>query len=45
MSAKANTPAGDQLDVLTTLVEAYKRAHFPMAFAARGSGGNRRTEL
>jgi len=30
MSAKANTPEGDQLDVLTTLVEAYERAHFPM---------------
>jgi HTH-type transcriptional regulator/antitoxin HigA len=30
MSAKANTPEGDRLDVLTTLVEAYERAHFPM---------------
>jgi len=30
MSAKANSPEGDRLDVLTTLVEAYERAHFPM---------------
>jgi HTH-type transcriptional regulator / antitoxin HigA len=30
MTAKANTPDGDRLDVLTTLIEAYERAHFPM---------------
>jgi HTH-type transcriptional regulator / antitoxin HigA len=30
MSAKANSPEGDRLDVLVTLVEAYERAHFPM---------------
>jgi HTH-type transcriptional regulator/antitoxin HigA len=30
MSAKANTAAGDRLDVLVTLIEAYERAHFPM---------------
>lgn len=30
MSTKANTPEGDRLDVLVTLVEAYERAHFPM---------------
>ena len=30
MSAKANTPEGDRLDVLATLVEAYERTHFPM---------------
>ena len=30
MTAKANTPEGDWLDVLTTLVEAYERIHFPM---------------
>jgi HTH-type transcriptional regulator/antitoxin HigA len=30
MAAKANTPDGDRLDVLVTLVEAYERAHFPM---------------
>lgn len=30
MSATANSPDGDRLDVLTTLVEAYERAHFPM---------------
>ena len=28
MGAKANTPEGDQLDVLVTLVEAYERRHF-----------------
>jgi HTH-type transcriptional regulator / antitoxin HigA len=30
MAAKANTPEGDRLDVLTTLVEAYERVRFPM---------------
>jgi HTH-type transcriptional regulator/antitoxin HigA len=30
MTARANSPEGDRLDVLTTLVEAYERAHFPM---------------
>lgn len=30
MNAKANSPEGDRLDVLTTLVEAYERAHFPL---------------
>jgi antitoxin component HigA of HigAB toxin-antitoxin module len=30
MSAKANTPEGDRLDVLARLVEAYERTHFPM---------------
>lgn len=30
MSAKSNSPEGDRLDVLATLVEAYERAHFPM---------------
>lgn len=30
MRSKANTPEGDRLDVLTTLVEAYERSHFPM---------------
>jgi HTH-type transcriptional regulator/antitoxin HigA len=30
MDAKANTPEGDRLDVIVTLVEAYERAHFPM---------------
>ncbi len=30
MDAKANTPHGDHLDVLVTLVEAYERVHFPM---------------
>ena len=30
MSAKRNTPEGDELDVLTTLVEAYEQRHFPI---------------
>ena len=30
MQAKSNTPEGDRLDVLVTLVEAYERTHFPM---------------
>lgn len=30
MHAKANTPEGDRLDVLVTLVEAYERRHYPM---------------
>jgi len=30
MTAKENTPEGDRLDVLATLIEAYERAHFPM---------------
>jgi len=28
--AAPNTPAGDRLDVLTTLVEAYEAQHYPM---------------
>ena len=30
MSAEANTPEGDHLDVLVTLVEAYERVHYPI---------------
>jgi HTH-type transcriptional regulator/antitoxin HigA len=30
MSAELGTEAGDRLDVLVTLVEAYERTHFPM---------------
>ena len=30
MSAKRNTPEGDRLDVLVTLVEAWERKHYPM---------------
>ena len=30
MAAEANTPEGDRLDVLVTLVEAYERKQFPM---------------
>ncbi|RPI61263.1 MAG: transcriptional regulator, partial [Ignavibacteriales bacterium] len=30
-SAKANTPDGDLLDVLVTLIEAFERKHFEIA--------------
>jgi HTH-type transcriptional regulator / antitoxin HigA len=30
MHARRNTPDGDRLDVLVTLVEAYERRHFPL---------------
>ena len=30
MAAKRDTPEGDRLDVLVTLVEAYERKHFPL---------------
>lgn len=30
MNAEANTPEGDRLDVLATLVEAYEQAHYPL---------------
>jgi HTH-type transcriptional regulator/antitoxin HigA len=30
MSAEANTPEGDELDVLATLVDAYESEHFPI---------------
>jgi HTH-type transcriptional regulator/antitoxin HigA len=30
MSAKRNTPEGDRLDVLVTLVEAWERKYYPM---------------
>jgi len=30
MTASANTPEGERLDVLVTLVEAYERKHYPM---------------
>ena len=30
MTAKPNTPEGDKLDVLVTLIEAYEREHFPL---------------
>ena len=30
MRSKPNTPEGDRLDVLVTLVEAYERAKYPM---------------
>src|SRR5271154_7519230 len=32
MTAKRGTPEGDRLDVLVTLVEAWKRKHYPLDF-------------
>lgn len=32
MSAETNTPEGDRLDVLVTLVAAYEHVHYPMDF-------------
>ena len=32
MSAGADSPQGDRLDVLATLVEAYEREHYPIGF-------------
>lgn len=32
MTAVADSPEGDRLDVLVTLVEAYEREHYPMDF-------------
>lgn len=32
MNARADTPEGDRLDVLVTLIEAYERIHYPMDF-------------
>ncbi len=30
MSARQDTPRGDELDVLATLVDAYEKKHFPI---------------
>jgi HTH-type transcriptional regulator/antitoxin HigA len=30
MTAKSNTPEGEKLDILVTLIEAYERKHFPL---------------
>ena len=32
MSAEAGSPEGDRLDVLATLVEAYEREHYRLAY-------------
>jgi len=32
MGAEQDTPEGDRLDVLVTLVEAYERVHYPIDF-------------
>jgi HTH-type transcriptional regulator/antitoxin HigA len=32
MTARRNTPEGDRLDVLVTLVEAWERKHYPLEF-------------
>jgi len=30
MTAESNTPQGEKLDILVTLIEAYERKHFPL---------------
>ena len=30
MDARPNTPEGDRLDVLVTMVEAFQRRHYPL---------------
>lgn len=30
MAAEFNTPEGEKLDILVTLIEAYERKHFPL---------------
>jgi len=30
MTAKPNTPEGEKLDIMVTLIEAYERKHFPL---------------
>ena len=30
MTAETNTPEGEKLDILVTLIEAYERTHFPL---------------
>ena len=32
MTAKANTPEGDRLDILVTLIESFERKHYPIDF-------------
>ena len=32
MAVEADTPEGDRLDILVTLVEAYERRHYPVDF-------------
>jgi len=36
MNAKRNTPQGDRLDVLVTLVEAWEAKHYPLDLARKG---------
>ena len=38
MAAEAESPQGDQLDVLVTLVEAYERTHYPIDFRMEQQG-------
>lgn len=40
MPAEADTEAGDRLDVLVTLVEAYERTHFQWTFRTRSKPSN-----
>jgi HTH-type transcriptional regulator/antitoxin HigA len=38
MGAEAGSPAGEKLDVLVTLVEAWERKHFPMELPEPAGG-------
>ncbi len=40
MNAEPDTPDGDRLDVLATLVEAYEARHFPIAAPDPGRGAD-----
>lgn len=40
MDAKANTPAGDRLDVLVTLAEAWEEKHWPIDAIGRRNRSN-----
>ena len=33
MHATLDTPEGDKLDILTTLIEAWEREHYPMSYS------------
>jgi HTH-type transcriptional regulator/antitoxin HigA len=41
MMALPDTPEGEQLDVLVTLVEAYERKHYPMELPDPGISSRR----
>ena len=38
MGARRNTPEGDRIDILVTLIEAYEARHFPLDSPASSRG-------